>query len=843
MNNRRGSPTLQQNIILQIAIKGMEMRKAYLGGVGLAALLLAAHSGPAFAATAAAADEAASTGKTTLQEVVVTARRREESAQKVPATVAVLTAKAIVQQGLHAPADLQSAVPGLIVKAGNTNNLMAYSIRGESLDTYSGSAPGVQPYIDEVPVSGYTPTPFYDLGNVQVLKGPQGTLFGRNSTGGAVLFTTQQPTDTFGGYASIQYGNLDKLITEAAVNLPLVKDKILLRIAGTYSYGGAYEHNIYDNLTLGNSEITGIRATLLLRPTDNFTNVTTVENDHNVGTNTLEVPGYVQPCGTPGGQTTCNLSPSNPAYLALINSPQGTYVPGYPGDYALAHFDQVFPADGMAGLIPLLSKYPKFTADANGASVNKALNMFVGNTSTYEVNPSLTFKNIFGYNRVSSKSAYDDDGTPWPTLNTAIGQVENTTITNISDEFQVQGKAFHDRLTYLAGFFYNHQEIYFDSPLFTTLFGIIPDQPFVFNLHYGDVTTDTSYAFFTQATYAITDKLNFTGGIRQTWDDLSQREGIGTYFYGNGLLGHGCPTSPTPLAPMGQACAPGDTHPLSTSENDQSWTVSIDYHITPELMTFITTRGSWRVGGYAPAAPPLGDTTPTAIGGNFVRPETIRDVEGGFKYNGYIESVPVQANVSVYNTWVTDIQKTADVRINGQISSSTINVPAAQVFGVETELQVKPTSWLRLGGNFAYTNARFTQPNTFLYGAPVTFGPYGDTPVYSQTVFAEITVPLPNNDGTIRYGVNYYGQSSFHIGNLGNTISPGDVAPGYGLLDMRLDWSDPFGLKGLTASGFVKNLTNKVYFTGGASGVPDGSIDTFNFGQPRTYGFVVRYDF
>src|SRR5579862_5570850 len=141
----------------------------------LAAVLASTSAmGEAAASNVAVADNGAQ-----LDEIVVTARRRAESLQDVPVTVAVVNAAALETRGIHTEADLQLAIPGLTVRTSNNSNELNYVIRGESVDAYSGSPPGVQPYIDEVPFPVMSSTPFYDLENVQAVKGPQGTLFGR----------------------------------------------------------------------------------------------------------------------------------------------------------------------------------------------------------------------------------------------------------------------------------------------------------------------------------------------------------------------------------------------------------------------------------------------------------------------------------------------------------------------------------------------------------------------------------------------------------------------------------------------------------------------------------------
>ncbi len=251
-----------------------------------------AADGPANAATADSG--------TQLDEIVVTARRRAESLQDVPVTVAVVNAAALETRGIHSEADLQIAIPGLTVRTSNNSNELNYVMRGESVDAYSGSPPGVQPYIDEVPFPVMSATPFYDLDNVQAVKGPQGTLFGRNSTGGAVLFQTATPKNGFSGYASVQYGNFDRLIAEAAVDTP-ISDKLLVRFAGTVTSGGAFVRNLYDNTMLGDTQDRSGRITIDARPLDNLSNVLTVQIGHTSGTNAPNTAYYAIPCGQSSG--------------------------------------------------------------------------------------------------------------------------------------------------------------------------------------------------------------------------------------------------------------------------------------------------------------------------------------------------------------------------------------------------------------------------------------------------------------------------------------------------------------------------------------------------------------
>ena len=198
------------------------------GSASAAAVIMATWAMPVLAQAAPdqAADEAG------MQEIVVTAQRREEKLSKVPISVVAYNAEALQTRNIASEQDISFLVPGLQVKNGQNSNQLSYSMRGQSLDPFSGTSPAVLPYLNEAPYNpGNTATAFFDLGSVQVLKGPQGTLFGRNATGGAVLYTTPMPGDEFGGYVIARGASREFVQVQAAVDLPIIKDKLAIRLA------------------------------------------------------------------------------------------------------------------------------------------------------------------------------------------------------------------------------------------------------------------------------------------------------------------------------------------------------------------------------------------------------------------------------------------------------------------------------------------------------------------------------------------------------------------------------------------------------------------------------------
>jgi iron complex outermembrane receptor protein len=217
--------------------------------------------------------------------LAVTAQRREEKLSRVPVSVVAYNAEALQTRNIASEQDISSLVPGLQVKNGQNSNQLSYSMRGQSLDPFSGTSPAVLPYLNEAPYNpGNTATAFFDLASVQVLKGPQGTLFGRNATGGAVLYTTPMPGNEFAGYVIARGASREFGQVQAAVDLPIIKDKLAIRIAGDITRGNGYITNINTGNTLGDKNSRSGRLTILFTPTETIKNVTIVQHDRVRGT-------------------------------------------------------------------------------------------------------------------------------------------------------------------------------------------------------------------------------------------------------------------------------------------------------------------------------------------------------------------------------------------------------------------------------------------------------------------------------------------------------------------------------------------------------------------------------
>ncbi len=789
------------------------IRPILLAGASLAALM------PRGALAADAAAQAQATGPVGLGEIVVTARRRDENLQKVPVAITAFGAEQMAQRSVVSERDLQSAVPGLVVRASEQQNQLNYAIRGQTIDAFSGSSPGVLTYLNDVQVSGATATTFYDLSGVQVLKGPQGTLFGRNTTGGAVLFNTAKPSNAFRGFITFKAGDFNLKEIQGAIDIPIIADKVQLRVAGDLRDRDGYVRNLNDGRLLGTEDNRSGRVTLVLNPIEALKNTTVVQYSRYGGTALTGELYSVNACGSSNhgvalfSQLACIYNPAFPLWSAF-----------------LAANPKAFPG-GLSGYLAQQRAQGPYLANMDETGRNYVHSFLATNTTTFNITPDIQIKNILGVTHTVARNGGKLDGSPYdllddgPSPGVSIGNLFDTS--QWSEEIQLLGKAFDGKLNYIVGFYANSDKERDDYPLSTlqdigaTLAPVFGANPAKF-FHYAFVNQDRSEAVFFQDTYDLSDLvkihgLSLTTGVRYTWENLSLHQSKDSVFY------------PT----FGAA-------PEKTAESNPSWNISLEYQVSPALLVYVAQRGSWRTGNLNGTSFPT--LQPASNFGNLFLPEKTKDVEVGGKFQGSVYNWPVRLNIALYNQWIDNVQRSLYAILGGNPAGFTTNVPSAESTGVEFEGQVKPTQWLQLGVNGAYNDSRYTKASVQLFGSNYTFGPYADAPRWTGSVFAQVSVPLPESWGDFDARTDVYGQSGQYFSNLNNTTNPGSWLPGYSLVNFRFDWRAPTRT-GLSAAVFVKNAFDKKYYVGGMPLSGALGLNTAIPGEPRTFGFELSYKF
>jgi iron complex outermembrane receptor protein len=747
--------------------------------------------------------------------IIVTARRREESLQTVPAAITAFDSDALEDRVIKSDSDLQLVAPGLTIRQTQGQNSLTYSIRGQTADTFSGSPSAVIAYLNEVPLTIGGASSFYDLENIQVLKGPQGTLFGRNATGGAVLYNTAKPTNDFEVRLNGRLGNLDLREVDGMVNIPIAEDMVLLRAAFNTIRRDGYIHNLLNDEYLGRTKRDSGRVTLTLTPGDAIENRTMVQYTKTGGTNTGASYTYsVYQCGDTnnGFALTCGAGSLFSPFLDVAFGQDGLW------DIYLANNPDAY-APGLPAYVDEQRRIGPYKTRHPSGAQHRGRDWMVSNITDVEVSDTMRVRNILGFSQSKTRSEQPQLGAPFVTIltaNAAAGESGNQlNVNSFSEELQLQGESGDGRFEYILGFYLQRQRA--DTLWPQTYFDVSPILAPAYVTNNFRIKNGTE-AVYAQGSYALTDSLKVTAGVRYTWEKVQMSQlSRATYTFG---------------LPDQQK-----------SFSDPAWEVGLEYQASPDLFAYLKTRGSFRSGGFNGAAPPV-DADATQ-GGNVFDSEHTQDVEGGLKWSGRAFGRPAIFNVAAYVQWIQDVQRVEfpDPDGPGGLASIavTANVPSTRIWGFEGEAMINPSPWLTVGVQGAYTKATFTDGNVSLFGTPYSYGPVGDTPKASGVAWAEIHSAM-DAGGEISLRGEVYGQTSQYFSNAADSIAPGTKLPGYALVNARLAWDDIMG-SGFSAALFGKNLTKKEYFTGGMTLAAALGHNAAAVGEPRTYGMELGFEF
>lgn len=804
------------------------IRKALLTASAMSGLAIASP-GQAQAQASPSVEEDAPSG-----EILVTARRREERLTDVPVSVSVLAGDTLTTKGVERVDDLQIATPSMKTTptSGRRSNSQ-YELRGiNAIDSLITVDPAVGIYVDEVYRARATGTnqSFFDIANVQVLYGPQGTLFGRNSTGGAILISSNRPTDRLEGSIEAGYGSLDQYRITGMINLPL-SESLQLRLAGERVKADGYVRNASTGKLLGNKNSWAGRLSLNFEPSSTFSNL-------------LVVSGYkADEDGTPvvlygfRSSTTPNQFGQVPALAgtALVTPIQLTLQAERAANFRTTYLtapNATVPLPGGGG-IPLVGATGyrlNGTTLLGTDSFERPRNISVSNTTTYEISDTLTLKNIFGYNYTKLEASTDLDGTPIALIDTYLLTENN----QFSNELQLQGTT--DRFNFVVGGYYFRESGYDFQPSvqFVALFS---------SSRLDGV--NRSVGIFAQGTYKLTEQLSLTAGARYTWDkrtaEFSQlllRPLGATFAINNGFgvdlaVGAVCGLSPT-LANNGPC-----SHKGEKSYSEPSYTVSIDYKPSDDVILYLAHRHGYRSGGFNPR---LSLTSPASVQQAQIapyRPETVDDIELGVKGNFDLGGVRARLNVAVYQAWYDDIQKNTIQFIGGTGATVVQNSGSARVRGFEANFGLTPVRGFDLDVFVGYVDGEyddFPAPNNTL----VDNLPFA-TSRTSLGVNAVVT-PMDSDNGKITLIGNYSYRSSYFGDQSLPTLDPESLVPAQHNINLSLNW-DRIGGSGFSASGWVRNLTDEQRIIGVTNLAPSFGIVAGFIGEPRTYGFTLKYAF
>jgi len=729
--------------------------------------------------------------------VVVTARRREESLQDVPVSVTALSAETLQAQSIQSISDIEGSTPSLTIRqsfGGSANAIIG--IRGQvQTDGTLNADPSIGLYYDDVYL-GRSPGSLlnlFDVERVEVLAGPQGTLYGRNTTGGAVKIIANKanPSEGYTGFVKGGLGNYKLQNLEGAINLPLIADKFALRVAATRTK--------QDGFTTTYKVARAAPNAILAKGDTDDTNQWSYRlgATWNIADGTKLVVAYDYNKTSGFGQL-------------LVNQVHGDFIT------APNAFEKV------------LGDFYKGYSDEIGLSESKTKGYSA--TLSQDLGSNLSAKLVYAHRSSASEYQQDSDGGVGGSVNSISTQSQKQD----SAELQFTGSAFSDKLDYTGGFFW-----FKETGVETTQANAFGLGPFI--RYRGDDVVNKSWSAYTNLNYQLTERLGFQAGVRYTEDKKS-------------MLGANAFLLPVPQAvtliplntlclytfagiPASQVKGSGGscTLPFANSWTNTSYLLGADYKLTEDVLLYGHYSTGYRSGGFSLRGANLTALAP-------FDEEKVRDIEIGVKGDYFDRRV--RLNLAFYRTKYDSLQRTLATSVPIVTAIGTLAFPGTRVYnpadatltGFEASGRAIVTDNFELNFTADTIHTKFKE----LVAGPGTVIP--NTPKYQLSLGAMYTLPVSYGEWMGRLDYSYRGK----IYASGADASATRFDQG-ALLNARvaLKLDDDK----LNIAVWARNLLDKKYYESGfyRTGVPAAgsaaNTNTLHPGAPRMWGVEVTKKF
>lgn len=745
-----------------------------------AAQIAYAQDAPAAAPAPQAQDAGAIAG-----EIVVTAQKRQQRTADVPVSITAVSGDVLEKANITESSQLVALTPGLAWGGATGKSQPAIFLRGVGVDNYlTTSNSPVGTYTDGAYMGntfGYGQL-MLDLNRVEVLRGPQGTLWGKNTTGGLINYVpkTAEVGAPINGDFSFGAGDYGTYQSDAALGLP-ISDTLAVRIAGgvnrTYGY---------------------------------FTNDDPSQSYHQGGSTWYGIRGSIAYEPQPGAKLVAEINYSNLSGQAPPVKTMGTFDPVNYGSFtpcASASSGRLGTncADAF-GYVASSNPYSVTATSPSSEDVTTFAPILKGEfkLGDYTLNTitAYTFsKRGFSENATFTPSPYE-----WNFFNDQFR--------SYSQEIRLSSSAT-DRVSWIVGLYgygdkhdiYNTTNTpYFASPQTAAFY----------------VNKSQSFGAFADATYHVTDKLDLTGGLRYTRD---QREARGELIAYNGVANGDYSEASVLANNLGIVPGANFNPGVSSDHNDVSGRIVADYHFNPRLMAFASISRGFKGGD-------LNGGGRTAQDFYITGPEHLTSYEAGLK--GVIVRNVITTETSAFYYNYTDAQVYVQQYEDGYYVQNLTNAGKLRIYGFDGNVTVAPTHRLTFNFNYAYLNSKYI---SYVNPAGGTFD--GNVTPYASKwqLLGHVDYHLPlGSDMSLDPSLNAsYRSKVFFTSN----DDPLASQPGYTVFDATVALNIR---KRVRISAWVKNLTNKFYWVDGYD-LSSVGINTMNPGDPRTYGASVRYTF
>lgn len=747
-------------------------------------------------------------------KIVVTARRRAEDAQAIPVSLTVVDSKLLERTYTVNTNQLSQLVPSLNYSSANPRNT-AFTIRGLGSSVVAvsqandGLEPGVGFYVDQV----YHARPataafdFADIDQVEVLRGPQGTLFGKNTTAGAINITTKQPSFAFGADAELSYGSRDFVQAKGAVTGPIAGDMLAFRLSGSITRQDGYIRNVRRDETQNNVHNDMVRGQVLFQPSSDF--ALRLIGDWAQFRNDCCAQVYVRVAPT--------QKPAAQQYAALAaNAPGGAYVPPSTNPY-----DRLTDNDAPLGV------------DTSEGGVSAIADWTVG---------SATITSVSAWRFWKWDAANDRDYTG---LHIQTTQHIPSRQDQYSQEFRIASNV-PGPIDYVAGLYYFDQKIV-GHPI--SIYGPLASywllgstNATLLDGYQSNGSTDfrtESYGVFGEVTWHPLPRLAITGGIRYTYEEKEGRYDLRTF-------GGSAPTST-----QAQGILRVQSYSAHLGDGSASGRANIAYSLNDELMAYASFARGQKSGGINMSGLPV---YPAGVPGHAsgdpilstvtVRPEKNSTWEAGFKTSWFDRSLTF--NIDAYYTRVTDFQ--ANVVDNAAVialRSYLANIPKVTVKGVEFDAAARIGSHLTLRAAGAYADGQYASypngpcPIELTGNATTSCNLTGNglpgLPKWSGSAGGEYILParLGPLDGNVFLNADANAKTKV-LGDA--TGSAYTIIKGYTLVNASLGYRTPHWEMAV----FARNLFDKDYMQNLTVQAGNSGLIVGTPSDPRTIGVTLR---
>jgi iron complex outermembrane receptor protein len=738
-----------------------------------------------------------------IPEIIVTAQKREQSANDVGISIVAASGEDLKERGIDSVQDLARLVPGLTVQNSAFNSI-SYTLRGVGFfNSDLATPPTVSVYVDEAPLPypAMTKLAAFDLERVEVLKGPQGILYGQNATGGAVNYIAAKPTDKFDAGADLGYGRFNRTEGDGFVSGPL-SDTLNARLALQFRTGSPWqESTTRPGDELGRIEEFQARLSFDWHPSEQLKSqlVFTLTHDGSEALAAqLLAPAILYPAVARQGLAT---------YPVVLNPRAADWTPGYDykSDTSLFHVSWRF---------------------------------------DYELTPNVTFTSLSSYSEFHMNYGEDQDGTRY-----VLYQAEDKggRLNTILQEFRLTGRA--DKLDWLIGGNFDHDSVadavlasYTDKDA-CHLFESINPEAFcdeATNIGHYDVNT---YGIFGRVEYNLTDALNVESGVRYNNDKrvfdgcgIADSQNTGEFFdVFQSLVNGGIPITPVNkghcfvLDPNNHFRPVNDVH-VDLHQDNVSWREGVNWKIVPDTMLYANVSKGYKAG----TVPVVGAAT--TIQFKPVPQESVLAYETGIKSTFWDRHAQFNAAAFYYDYKDKQLKGTILDPAFGPLEAL-VTIPKSRVEGAEAQLILHPTGGLTLDSSLTYVDTRITEFTGF--NAVGVTGDQAGTPFPFSPKWQSVTdlsdrFPISSQLNGFIGGTYTYNSKTYSGIGAPQILYIGS----FGLLDLRTGVETPDGKYRVALWG--KNVTDRYHWT--------SAFDSFNtivrfVGEPATYGVQFSYRF